>query len=130
MIQLTSKGSWKKTQSWLSKVAMPNLYKNKLHKYGKLGVEALKNNTPVLTGVTADSWYYEIEKEKRGVYKIVWANSNMAEEWYNVALFIQLGHATAAGTWVEGIDYINPALAPIFNEIAEQVWDEFSQNPK
>lgn len=129
MIKLTSEGSWKKTGTWLSKVGRHNLYRNKLHKYGKLGVEALKNNTPVLTGITAESWYYDIVKEKKGVYKLIWCNSNLEEEWYNVALYIQLGHATQSGTWVEGVDYINPALAPIFNKIAEEIWDEFSQNP-
>ena len=129
MIKLTSEGSWKKTETWLLKVGRRNLYRNKLRKYGKLGVEALKNSTPVLTGITAESWYYDIVKENKGIYKIVWCNSNLEDEWFNVALYIQLGHATQSGTWVEGIDYINPALAPIFNRIADEVWNEISQNP-
>lgn len=128
MIQFTSKGSWKKTETWLKKVALPNRYTHILRKYGKEGVEALKNNTPVLTGVTAESWYYDIIEEKKGIYKIIWCNSNLQDEWFNVALYLQLGHATKQGTWVEGIDYINPALAPLFNKMAEQVWDEYTTN--
>ena len=99
-----------------------------LRKYGQRGVEALKNATPVLTGATAESWYYDIVEESKGVYKIIWCNSNLIDEWYNVALFIQLGHGTKQGTWVEGIDYINPALAPVFNEMAEKVWQEYNNN--
>lgn len=86
------------------------------------------NNTPVLTGVTAESWYFDVEEEKGGIYKVVWANRNVVNDWYNVALFIQLGHATGSGVWVEGIDYINPALAPIFNDMADKVWNEFRKN--
>lgn len=129
MIQLASKGSWKKTQSWLSKVTgRKDRNRRILQKYGKLGVQALQNNTPALTGITAESWYYEIEYEKDGTYKLIWSNKNLAEEWFNVALFLQLGHATADGHWIEGIDYINPALAPIFNDIANEAWDEITSN--
>lgn len=129
MIQLVSKGEWKKTSNWLKGVGRPKPYMSTLRKYGERGVVALKNATPVLTGVTAESWYYDIVEERKGVYKIIWCNSNLQEEWFNVALFLQLGHATQQGTWVEGIDYINPALAPIFNNMAEEVWEEYSQNP-
>lgn len=128
MIQYASKGSWKKTRNWLIKVGKPKPYMSVLRKYGQRGVEALKNATPVLTGVTAESWYYDIVEDKDGVYKIIWCNSNLEDEWFNVALYIQLGHATQQGTWVEGIDYINPALAPIFNRMADEVWDEYSHN--
>ena len=101
-------------------------YRKTLEKYGRLGVEALKNNTPVLTGVTAESWYYEVEKEKPGVYKLIWANENLVDDWCNIALIIQMGHMSTAGTWVEGIDYINPALKPLFNDIADKAWDELN----
>lgn len=104
-------------------------YLNTLRKYGQRGVEALRNSTPILTGATAESWYYDIIEEKKGVYRLIWCNSNLEEDWFNIALYLQLGHATQSGVWVEGIDYINPALAPIFNQMAEEVWDEFSQNP-
>lgn len=128
MIQLVSRGKWSKTQNWLKRVTKPNSTRKMLEKYGKLGVEALRNNTPVSTGITAESWYYEVEQDKNGVYKLIWANQNLAEEWFNVALFLQLGHATKDGYWIEGVDYINPALAPIFNKIAEEAWDEISYN--
>lgn len=128
MIQLVSRGKWSKTQNWLKRVTKPNSTRKMLEKYGKLGVEALKNNTPVSTGITAESWYYEVEQDKNGVYKLIWANQNLAEEWFNVALYLQLGHATKDGYWIEGVDYINPALAPIFNKIAEEAWDEISYN--
>ena len=104
-------------------------YINTLRKYGLRGVNALRDATPVLTGVTAESWYYDIVEERKGVYKLIWCNSNLEEDWYNVALYIQLGHATQSGAWVEGVDYINPALAPLFNNMANEVWDEFTQNP-
>lgn len=128
MIQLVSRGKWSKTQNWLKRVTKPNSTRKMLEKYGKLGVEALRNNTPVSTGITAESWYYEVEQDKNGVYKLIWANQNLAEEWFNVALYLQLGHATKDGYWIEGVDYINPALAPIFNKIAEEAWDEISYN--
>lgn len=128
MIQLTSKGEWTKTRNWLNKVGKPKPYLEQMRKYGQLGVEALKNHTPVLTGTTAESWYYEIVQEKKGVYKIIWCNRNLVDEWYNVALFIQLGHGTPSGVWVEGIDYINPALRTIFTDLADKAWDEYTHN--
>lgn len=128
MIQFTSKGDWKKTQRWLSKVMKRNPYEDTLRKYGKIGVDALRNNTPVLTGVTAESWYYEIDQEENGVYKLIWSNTNVINEWCNVALIIQLGHASTSGHWVEGVDYINPALAPVFDDIADKVWKEMTSN--
>ena len=124
MISFTSKGSWQKTESWLKRAMRHNPYRNILHKYGERGVIALRNNTPVLTGTTAESWYYQIIEERRGKYKIIWCNRNLEDDWYNVALYIQLGHATAQGTWVEGTDYINPALAKIFDKLADEAWKE------
>lgn len=130
MIKFASKGKWSKTENWLKRVTTTQDHRIRtiLHKYGKMGVEALKNNTPSLTGLTAVSWYYDIERDKNGVYKLIWGNQNLAEEWFNVALYIQLGHATADGHWIEGVDYINPALAPIFDKIAREAWDEVTYN--
>lgn len=129
MVKLVTKGEWKKTSNWLQKVMMPNRYRNILRTYGEKGVNSLRDNTPILSGVTAESWYYDVEEEKKGQWTITWANSNMAEEWFNVALYIQLGHATVDGRWIDGIDYINPALAPVFNDAANRVWNEYDQNP-
>lgn len=124
MIKLVSKGSWKKTRGWLNKAKQQKSYLNSLRKYGQRGVNALRDNTPILTGVTSYSWYYDITENKEGEFTLTWCNRNLSEDWYNVALYIQLGHATRNGYWVEGIDFINPALAPIFDEIAKEVWEE------
>lgn len=91
-------------------------------KYGKMGVEALKEYTPKDTGETADSWYYYIKHDQYGS-TIYWANSNIVDG-VNIALILQYGHATKNGYWVEGIDYINPAMAPVFEEIADKAWRE------
>ena len=91
--------------------------------YGKAGAELLREYTPVDTGKTADSWYYEIVQTKNGP-SIVWSNSNLAEGWAPVAVLLQYGHATRNGGFVEGVDYINPALRPLFNELAEKAWKE------
>lgn len=130
MIKFVSRGKWDKTENWLKRVTttQDGRIRTILHKYGKMGVEALRNNTPVSTGVTAESWYYDIERDKNGVYKLIWANENLIDEWFNVALYIQLGHATVDGHWIEGVDYINPALAPVFNDIATEAWREVTHN--
>ena len=93
-----------------------------LDKYGKAGVEALEKATPKDTGTTAKSWRYVIVKEE-GRYRIEFHNDNISD-WANVAILIQYGHGTRNGGYVEGIDYINPALAPVFNDLASQAWEE------
>lgn len=93
-----------------------------LNKYGRMGVAALKENTPKDTGLLKDSWGYEIERTVEGT-KIIWTNDDV-EGGFNVAILLQYGHGTKTGHWVEGIDFINPALAPVFNKIAEDAWKE------
>lgn len=93
-----------------------------LDSYGQAGVEALKQNTPKRTGLTADSWYYEIEREN-GIAKIVFKNSNI-QNGTMIAIVLQYGHGTRNGGWVEGVDYINPSLQPIFQKIADDAWEE------
>lgn len=123
-IRIKSKGNWKNTEYFLKHARgfdpMPVL-----QRYGELGVRLLGENTPVDTGLTAASWYYEIEKTKDG-YTIQWNNSNVVNH-VNIALIIQYGHATQAGTFVEGRDYINPALQNLFDQLAVQVWKEVSK---
>ena len=97
--------------------------KRMLRQYGKEGVEALELATPKDTGKTASSWSYEIETTDDG-YNLVWNNTNMAEPGMPVAILIQFGHATKSGTYVRGIDYINPALSPVFQKIADNILDE------
>ncbi len=90
-----------------------------LGKYGVEGVEALRQATPKRTGLTANSWYYEIE-DRDGVAYLIFKNSNVVHGWYNVAIMLQYGHGTQSGAYVSGIDYINPALKPVFEKIAER----------
>lgn len=123
-IRFRTKGNWKKTEYFLKNA------KNfdpipVLEHYGELGVRLLAENTPIDTGLTAASWYYEIEKSKDG-YILQWNNSNVVQH-VNIALIIQYGHATQGGTFVQGRDYINPALQNIFDQLAVQVWKEVSK---
>lgn len=121
VIEFKHKGNFKKTDGFLKNLKYFSIDQI-LDYYGQKGVEALKAATPVDTGKTASSWYYEIVKEQ-GKTSVVWKNSNI-KDWVNVAVIIQYGHATSSGSWVDGIDYINPALQPIFNQIAEDAWNE------
>lgn len=91
-----------------------------LHKYGKQGVELLSEETPYDSGETADSWDYEISA-KDGQYNIYWTNSNV-NDGVHIAILLQYDHATGTGGFVEGIDYINPALKQVFEEMASELW--------
>lgn len=99
-----------------------------LDKYGRRGVEALSNATPVDTGLTASSWYYEINRDEQNqTVTLSFNNSNVVDDWCNVAIILQYGHGTRNGGYVEGVDYINPALQPIFNKIADEAWEEVTK---
>mgnify|MGYP000016506963 CR=1 FL=1 len=93
-----------------------------LDKYGKAGVEALSSATPVETGLTASSWSYEI-KHSNGSAVIEFHNSNI-NKGVPIAIILQYGHGTGTGGWVEGRDYINPAIQPVFDKIVEDAWKE------
>lgn len=93
-----------------------------LNKYGKRGVELLRDATPMDTGETADSWDYEVVKEN-GRYRIYWTNSNEHDGVY-IAIILQYGHATKNGGYVQGTDYINPVLEEVFTDMAEELWKE------
>ena len=96
-----------------------------LDKYGQAGVNALQAATPVDTGLTASSWYYEITNND-GVVRITFNNSNI-QNGVPIAIILQYGHATRNGGWVEGRDYINPAIQPIFDKITETAWREVTR---
>lgn len=117
------KGDFKNTETFLKHAKdfdpMPVL-----ERYGELGVRMLSNYTPIDTGLTAASWYYEIEKTNDG-YILQWNNRNVVDG-VNVAVIIQYGHGTNGGTYVQGRDYINPAMRDIFDQIAVQLWKEVS----
>lgn len=121
MIQIRQKGDFKKLTSFLEK-AKEGLDIGVLDKYGRKGVAALSSATPVDTGLTASSWFYKIEN-KNGVAKIEFHNSNI-QNGVPIAVILQYGHGTRNGGYVVGRDYINPALQPVFNELAKNAWKE------
>ena len=102
-------------------------YLNILHKYGKIGVEALSEATPIDTGKTAASWDYKIV-DGEGQAELIFVNTNtVANGYVNIAIILQYGHATRHGGWVKGRDYINPALKPVFDKLAEDLWKEVTR---
>ena len=121
MITMSPKGDFKKSLKLLNKLTDFPI-RNILEKYGKLGVDALSAATPVDTGKTAASWIYEIELSKDS-YTITWSNTNVNKH-VNIALILQQGHGTRNGGYVAGRDYINPAIQPIFDQIADEAWRE------
>lgn len=121
MIRFKQKGDFRHTERFLKK-ASERSYLNTLKKYGKAGVEALASATPKESGETAASWDYEIVPTGGG-YSIFWTNSNI-HKGVNIAVILQYGHGTGTGGYVKGIDYINPAILPIFERIADEAWKE------
>lgn len=121
MITFRTKGSFRKTKKMLEHAYSCDFH-DILTRYGEEGVAALFMATPEDSGETARSWGYEITQE-HGRARIVWTNSNM-NQGIPIAILIQYGHATRNGSWVEGRDFINPAIQPIFDKIAEKAWKE------
>lgn len=121
MITIKQSGSFKNTFAFFNKVSKMNTEKI-LKKYGEIGVQELQKATPKDTGYTASCWGYKIVKNKDG-YSIVWTNSNVVNG-IPIAVIIQYGHATRNGGYVQGVDYINPALKPIFEKLSNDVWKE------
>lgn len=121
MIKIRQKGDFTLTKTFFKKVSDKNL-SSVLSKYGEIGVKALSAATPVDSGLTASSWYYEVEQTRTSA-KLVWKNSNI-NKGVNIAIMLQMGHGTGTGGWVEGRDYINPAMQPVFDKISEELWKE------
>ena len=124
MIQLTQKCDFGGIEAFLKRPVKPTL-KKYLEKYAKAGLDALKAATPKDTGLTSESWYYEIVCEKDRS-EIRYCNSNI-QNGVPIAVILQNGHATGNGGWVQGIDYIDPAIRPIFEKIAKEAWEEVSK---
>lgn len=124
MITFTEKGSFNNIEKYLNRLRTQNL-SSILDKYGELGVNALSNATPVDSGQTANSWYYTI-KQRKGYYSIRWHNRNN-ENGKPVAILIQYGHGTRNGGYVQGRDYINPAIRPIFDQMVSDFWKEVTK---
>ena len=124
MIKIRQKGDFKKLTSFLER-AKESLDIGVLDKYGRKGVAALSSATPVDTGLTASSWFYKIEN-KNGVAKIEFHNSNI-QNGVPIAVILQYGHGTRNGGYVVGRDYINPAIQPVFDELAKNAWKEVTR---
>lgn len=125
MIEFSMKGSFDKTFAFFKRNRKLNLAD--FEKFGQAGVDALRQATPKDSGLTADSWYYELV-DSDGQLAIQWLNSNVKDGWCNIAIILQYGHATGTGGYVEGRDYINPALRPIFDKIAKRAWEEVTRD--
>lgn len=124
MIVIKSKGNFEKTDRFFKKMLRGEIMRE-LKKYGEEGVKALADATPKDSGKTAASWDYEVTKT-RDSYTIAWTNSNI-NDGVPIAIILQYGHATGTGGYVEGRDYINPAIRPIFDAIAEAAWREVTE---
>lgn len=125
-IKMTSRGSFAKTQAFLQRMQRREQFKV-LEKYGPIGVAALQRATPVDSGKTAQGWYYEIV-QRPGYFSIHWLNSHLEDPGkIPVAVLIQYGHATGNGAYVQGVDYINPVMQPIFDQIAADMWKEVTK---
>lgn len=120
MISFVQKGDLTKTTKFLKR--SQKLTYSDLDRLAAKGVEALRRATPVDTGLTANSWYYRIVRNRDSV-SIQWLNSNV-QDGVPIAVILQYGHGTGTGGFVQGIDYINPSIRPIFDQIAENVWRE------
>ena len=119
-VRVTTRGDFNKAKRFL-KSMKEERYLDVLDACGQKGVQALSENTPEDSGVTAASWSYKIDRG-RGHTTIEWYNDNVVDGWFNVAISLQYGHGTGTGGYVKGRDYINPAMQPIFDDIAETVW--------
>jgi hypothetical protein len=125
MISFRQKGDFSKLTKFMER-AKESVKLGKLDEYGRKGVAALESATPVDTGLTAKSWYYEIE-HKNGSTTISFCNSNI-QNGVPIAIILQYGHATKNGGWVQGRDYINPAIRPIFDNMANDAWKEVTKS--
>lgn len=125
MVRFRQQGDFSKLTRYLERAlerAKETVHLGDLDKYGREGVAALASATPVDSGLTAQSWYYVIEN-KKGSATISFHNSNI-QNGVSIAIILQYGHGTGTGGWVEGRDYINPAIQPIFDRIANKAWRE------
>lgn len=120
-IRVKHRGNFNKTEKFFKKAQKDEFF-DRLDRYARMGVSALESATPVDSGLTASSWDYEIHQSRNSA-KIVWTNSNI-NQGVPIAIILQYGHGTRNGGYVQGRDYINPAIKPVFDRIAEGVWKE------
>lgn len=124
MISFTQRGSFNNTERYLARLKAREVF-NILSRYGTIGVNALSNATPVESGLTAASWSYTIV-QRPGYYSIRWSNSHV-NDGVPIAVILQYGHGTGTGGYVQGRDYIMPAIRPIFEEMANKAWEEVTR---
>ncbi len=124
MIRFEHKGDFSKTSKFLKNASKTN-YLDVLDKYAREGVAALSSVTPVETGLTARSWYYKITK--RGDTTTISFNNSNIQNGVPIAIILQYGHGTRNGGWVQGRDYINPAIQPVFDKIVDNAWKEVTK---
>lgn len=118
-VKIFHSGDWSKTEKYLKRIGSGEIYRG-LESLAKKGVLALQSATPVDTNISASSWGYTVKYDRNGAV-ITWTNSNI-ENGFPVVVMLQYGHATGTGGYVQGYDFINPAIRPIFKEIADEVW--------
>ena len=124
MITISMDGNFNKTERFFERIKSA-LKMGTFDKYGRMGVEVLASATPKDTGKTSESWTYEVEFYNDRV-SIVWANTNV-NKGVNIAIILQYGHGLRNGGYVAGRDYINPALKPVFDDIANDMWEEVTK---
>lgn len=117
--QFTVSGDWGKTERFLKRIGSGDIYKG-LDSLAQQGVEALRKSTPIDSGISAQSWGYKIKRDRTGI-TIAWTNSSN-ENGFPIVVMLQYGHATGTGGYVQGEDFINPAIKPIFDRISDEVW--------
>lgn len=125
MIVVKHSGNFDKTEKFLKKMSKGDIFKS-LDRYGQKGVSALAAATPRDSGKTASSWSYEVQMGSNS-YSIIWSNNN-TNKGVNIAVILQYGHGTRNGGFVQGRDYINPAMRPVFDQIAEEAWKEVTRS--
>lgn len=126
MIKFTTSGSFKNTIKLLNKMSDNHYLEQRLKRYGEEGVRLLSNATPIDTGVTASSWGYK-STIGDGFISITWTNRNTTPNGIPIVILIQYGHATGNGGYVQGRDFINPAIQPLFDKIADEIWKEVTK---
>ena len=124
VIEMRQSGDFKKNLTFLTNLRKKSI-RPILEKYGQKGVEALAEATPKATGKTAASWSYEIKMEKTGAV-LCWKNANIVDG-VPIAVILQYGHGTRNGGYVQGVDYINPAMKPVFDAIRDELWKEVTK---
>lgn len=126
MIRIKTKGNYDKTEKFLKKSKDVNELKMIMEKYGREGIAALSASTPIDTGETATSWMYKIIQDSNSI-SLVFENSSVTKTGIPIVILLQYGHGNGIGGYVQGRDYINPAIQPVFDKLAEEAWREVSK---